>query len=353
MILGDKSNRITMYNTESLTSYLIFRYLVTPEMEWKKKLKPKFPAEEEKKLIPVKSSEEIFETLKKIVKPSAKSTLFLSGGIDSAILASFFPKKTKVYSIKFDAPNAIDETIMAKVYAEFLGLDLEIVTVNWEDYKNLMPELMAFKKSPLHPVEIALYKTAQKAKTDGFNEIYVGNGADSTFGGLNKLLSTNWKLKDFINRYTFLKPGEVLNETVNLDFIYERYYNNNVFNTQAFLKEIHGLGIIQSFDSSIEAAGCKTKAPYEDLALGVPLDLERIRNGESKYFLRKVFEDIFPKIETPPKIAFARPMDSWLDDWKGPKRNEFKKNLNINNFCGEEKWLLYCLEKFLDQFDER
>jgi asparagine synthetase B (glutamine-hydrolysing) len=342
-----------MYNVDSLSSYLIFRYLVTPEMEWRKNLKPKFPVEGGKKLIPVKTSNEIFETLQKIVKPSAESTLFLSGGIDSAILASFFPKRSKVYSIKFDAPNAIDETIMAKVYAEFLDLDLEIMTVTWEDYRKLLHELMAYKKSPLHPVEIALYKTAQKAKADGFNEIYVGNGADSTFGGLNKLLSTNWKLRDFIDRYTFLKPEQVLNEFVNLDFIYERYHINNVFNTQLFLKEIHGLGIIQSFNSSIEAAGCRTKAPYEDLVLEGALDLERIRNGDTKYLLRKVFEDIFRNIDTPAKIAFARPMDSWLADWKGPKRNEFKQNIDINNFCGEEKWLLYCLEKFLNQFDEK
>lgn len=341
-----------MYNTESLTSYLVFRYLVTSEMEWKENLKPKFPAEEEKEQIKVSTSEEIFKTLNRIVEPSPDSTLFLSGGIDSAILASFFPKQSRVYSIKFNAPNAVDETIMAKVYADYLELDLEIITVNWEDYKKLMPELMSFKKSPLHPVEIALYKAAQKAKADGYNEIYVGNGADSTFGGLDKLLSVNWELKDFIKRYTFLNPEEVLNETADMDFIYERYNKEGVFNTQSFLKEIHGLGIIQSFEAGIGAAGCTTKAPYEDLILGQPLDLNRIKKGESKYLLRKVFEDIFPNIKIPPKIAFARPMDSWLSDWKGPNRNEFRKDLNINNFCGEEKWLLYCLEKFLDQFDE-
>ena len=57
---------------------------------------------------------------------------------------------------------------------------------------------------------------------------------------------------------------------------------------QGFLKVVHGLGIIQMFDNAIEMAGCTTIAPYEDLTLGIPLDIQRIRSGNTKYILRRM-----------------------------------------------------------------
>ena len=76
------------------------------------------------------------------------------------------------------------------------------------------------------------------------------------------------------------------------------------------------------------------------------LDLNRIRNGESKYLLREVFKKKYKNLPKIRKIAFARPLDQWFYSWKGPKRNEFKKSLNINNYNGNQKWLIYCLEYF-------
>ena len=78
----------------------------------------------------------------------------------------------------------------------------------------------------------------------------------------------------------------------------------------------------------------------------------RIRNGESKYVLRELFERRFEGVAIPEKIAFARPMDRWLADWPGPKRAEFSR-LDIDNFSGDQRWLLWCLERFLDRCQSR
>ena len=34
------------------------------------------------------------------------------------------------------------------------------------------------------------------------------------------------------------------------------------------------------------------------------------------------------------------------DDWYGTKREEFKTNLNMSTFIGNQKWQLFCLERF-------
>jgi len=207
---------------------------------------------------------------------------------------------------------------------------------------------MAHKRSPLHPVEVGLFLAASTAAEDGVTHLVVGNGADSTFGGLDKLLSIDWSFDDFIRRYTFVEPSDALRTPISLRSVYEPYRTGEGIDVVGFLKNVHGLGIIQAFDNAISAAGCSSVEPYETLALGAPLDIARIRRGESKYLLREVFLGLYPGFALPPKIAFARPLDAWLADWPGPRRPEFLLGLDLSRFKGEQRFLLMCLERFLD-----
>lgn len=47
-----------------------------------------------------------------------------------------------------------------------------------------------------------------------------------------------------------------------------------------------------------------------------------------------------------------RPVDEYFSKWEGPKRAEFKLELDMTHFSGNQKWLLYCLERFLNGFCE-
>ena len=40
----------------------------------------------------------------------------------------------------------------------------------------------------------------------------------------------------------------------------------------------------------------------------------------------------------------------WLESWKGPSRDEFWDNCS-KNMTGDQKWLLWCLENFLNIYD--
>ena len=89
-------------------------------------------------------------------------------------------------------------------------------------------------------------------------------------------------------------------------------------------------------------------APFEELVLGEPLDITRIRAGESKYLLRAVFTELFPGFDIPDKIPFARPMEDWMESYTEADRQEYRENLDLKQFNGEQKWLIFCLERFLN-----
>ncbi len=340
-----------MYNPYCISSYLAFRYVVREREAWKDNLTPVLPRLSKKDQTGVSSSKEIISLLESKLRIDNSTGVLLSAGIDSAILASFLPKGTKAYTIRFVSEGAVDESMGAATFSEKLNLEHTIVDVTWADYVEYTDYLMMQKKSPLHAIEVALYKAALAAKKDGVNKLIVGNGADSTFGGMDKLLSKDWSYEEFKKRYTFVEPMMVVKDYQDVDDTYRAYKIENGIDVPGFLKSVHGIGIVQTFNNAIESAGCDVLTPYELLYLNVPLDIERIRKGESKYLLRSVFETRFPNFEIPDKIPFARPMDNWLMNWKGPQREEFVDSIDINNFTGDQKWIIYCLEQFMNLFD--
>lgn len=343
------------YNSFCISSFLTFRYVVEPNIAWKDGVVPTWPNDESFCSIGVRDSDEVLEALSNImdnVCSDEKVGILLSGGIDSGILATLMPEGSYAYTIRFEAENAVDEVAGARAYAEKRGLNHQIVSVSWHDYEIYADHLMLRKKSPLHPVEVALFKAALQAKSDGLDGLIAGTGADCTFGGLDRLLSRDWTVNEFIDRYTFLRPELAVREPMSMRAIYSRYENQGKMDVPRFLAFVHGPGLAQAFQNGVVAAGCEWKAPYEMLRVDCPLNIDRIRAGESKYLLREVFSKVYPNLEIPQKIAFPRPMDTWMEHWAGPKRAEFLSDLNVSSLTGEQKWLIYCLERFMNLFED-
>lgn len=334
-----------------LSSYLAFRYVAKKNHEWLPGVRPEFPSQADDDLILVGSSQEILSTLRRLVAslPSIERTgIFLSGGIDSAILAALLPEGTIAYTINFMAASGANEGERAVRYARQYNLKHKIIQVNWEDYEEYEPLLMSMKKSPLHPVEVALYKASFTAKTDGVETIILGNGADSTFGGLDRLLSKDWTFEDFMARYTFVNPASVLKEPASIHEVYEPYRRGENIDYIEFLKKVHGIGVIQAFNNSTRSAGISVAEPFERMKLKGGLDLHRIRAGEPKYLLVDVFKELYPGITIPCKIPFARPMDEWLVNYSGPKSEVFRSGLDMSAFTGDQKYLIRCLDRFIE-----
>ncbi len=335
---------------DNLSYYLGLRFIPYDNSEWLPRIAPILPVIQPSDQKAVGSVREILDALHESVnriQSLDETAIFLSGGIDSAILAALLPRGTRAYTIDFMAEKGMGELEKAELHAKICGLDLKVVTVGWQDYKQYEDELMVMKKAPLHAVEVALHKAALIAKRDGVKQVLVGNGADSTFGGMDKLLSRDWTFEEFFKRYTFIHPEQALKEWIDLRPVYEPYRRGEMIDYIGFLKNIHGIGIIQAFNNSVQGTGIKLVEPFEEMKLKGALDLERIRHGEPKYLLFELFRQLFPGVDAPGKIPFARPMDEWLSDYKGPNHPVFLDSLDMEQFSGDQKYLFYCLDRFL------
>ena len=187
--------------------YLGLRYIPFSDYEWITGISPILPKIHDTDLISVETVFKIKDVIASTISEALTQEnvgILLSGGIDSAILAYFLPKNSKAYVIDFVSETGIKESSQAKKYADHLDLDLKVVNIEWSDYVDYEYKLMCNKKAPLHPVEVALHKAVLTAEKDNITALLVGNGADSTFGGMDLLLAKDWKFHEFVDRYSFI-----------------------------------------------------------------------------------------------------------------------------------------------------
>ena len=334
-----------------MSSFLMFRCIADKNKTFHESIVPNL-FEPNFKRYPIKKSEDIDKIISEVMKEKVdkKSALMLSSGIDSAILAKYLPEGTKAYTLRCIADGAIDETDYARRFAEECKLDHKVIDVTWEDYEELSPDLMKHKGAPIHSIEPQIYKAALQAKEDGIEKLIFGESADCIFGGQSGLFSKNWPIDEFIERYTYVMPSEVLKEYEIITEPYTRYLEDNLVNISDFMGDFYYKESVGSYENPCGLAGIEFIAPYTRMYLDIPLDLERIRSGDSKYLVRELFGNLYPNIKAAPKIPMPRPMTQWLSDWSGPKREEFLPNC-IEGFKGDQKWLVYILERYLNMID--
>ena len=242
----------------------------------------------------------------------------------------------------------MDETARAAEYCKAYGLEHIIVDVTWEDYLKSMEELASHDGSPIVPNEPQAYLMAKRAKADGAECIVYGDCADTEFGGMTKLLAKDWDYEGFVERFTFLEPGKVLKNPVDMDEIYAPYRKgNDGIDFISFIAGPYAVSAAGALTNAIDAVGMEFIDPYEHCCLGEPLDLARVRSGDSKYLIRELFRMRYPGMEVPEKLPMSRPADAWMKDWDGPKRDEFLPGC-AEGLTGEQKLLLFSLERFLN-----
>ncbi len=334
-----------------MSSYLAFRYVYDKEVCFKKGIKHNdHILIDDTEKMPCKTAEDIDKNIAKILNQVdlSKAALFLSGGMDSAILATYMPAGTKAYTAKCIGKNAVDETAQARKICEINHLEHVIVEIGWEDYTQTMDELMQNDGSPTIPNEPQAYKMAKLAKRDGVESIIYGDCADTEFGGMDKLLSRDWSFNEWIKRFNFVDPEKVLKSPVDISSVYDLYRSNEEgIDYISFISEIYAVSAAGALSNACKLAGIKSVDPYERLKMAEPLDLKRVRGGESKYLIRDLFRLKYPGIEVPEKVPMSRPAEDWMKNWKGPVRDEFLADC-IEGLTGEQKFLVYSLERFLN-----
>lgn len=338
-----------------MSSYLAFRYIDADDKDFfpglhHKNITP-YPVEQ-KRLVSAPDDidgviSEQFSLLKK-----ERLGILLSGGMDSAILASYM-RGCDAYTFRFlGGAYQRDELQRAEYYAKCYNLTLHYVDIDWHStVERFLEPVMRSKAAPVHSIEPQIVQAAHQAKQDGVSLIVIGESSDLIFGGMNLLLSQDWTMANFIQRYTFLPPETVLCEPCDMTARFRMYQTGDKFDFLRFMDEVFSIESSSSYFNAFHTAGLPYIDPYACLKMKEPLDLARIRNGESKYLIRELFAMKYPDISVPEKNPMPRPVDTYFARWSGPVRHEFKRDLDMSYFSGNQKWQLYCLEKFLDLYE--
>lgn len=341
----------------SISSFLALRFTEKPGVDFTDKLRyrhPEMPSDDNR--IHVKTAGEIGNALQsQIVEKTAgykKVGIFLSGGMDSSILASFLPG-IDAYTFRFlGGDYQKDELHRAEAFAEKNGMTLHYVDINWNTVTNNLKPVMLSKGGPVHSIEPQICQGARQAKADGVDLMIIGDASDYIFGGMDKLLSKNWSYDAFVKRYIYVDPFEVLVDPISVNYVFERYREGDGIDFVEILDKLATQESYGSYDNAFITAGLDYFDPYEKLKMADPLDLKRIRSGESKYLIRELYSMCYPEFDVPEKIPMPRPVDSYFADWKGPTRPEFVKGIDIKHYDGNQRWLMWCLEEFLNLIDE-
>lgn len=339
-----------------ISSFLMLRTIYDENRTFKKNITPLIFKENTDREV-VNDSFQLENKLKKeiegLCKSGKKVALALSGGIDSAILAKFLPSGTLAYTFKCIVPGVevTDETSTAAKYAKECNLNHKIIEIYWEDYLNYSKTLMKHKGAPIHSIEIQIYKASLEAKKDGIDVLIFGESADVNFGGQDGLLSKDWTIGEYINRYSYVMPYMAVKEPMIINEPFLKYSNNGFINTHEFNRHAYYCESMGSYLNATQTAGIELCAPFSKTYLGPDLDYQKIRSGKNKYLVREIFERLYPDFIIPPKTPMPRPMNEWLKNWDGPKRKEFLPNCQTN-MSGDQKWLLYSLEEFLNMIEE-
>lgn len=346
---------MTVDKTYCASSFLMFRSVCDDNKEFYSDMKPVL-ADMSFTRTCIKNSNDLLCSLKHQVEEmcrDGKAAIALSGGIDSAILAKFMPKGSTAYTFKCVVPDieVTDETEVAAMYAAECGLNHKVIEIYWEDIEKYAPVLMQHKNAPIHSIEVQIYKAALQAKADGFDKLIFGENADIIYGGMNGLLSKDWLIGEFIDRYSYVLPYKVLKDFEMITAPFKEYTEMGRCDAYKFINDYFRRESLGSYLNACSTADVEFVGPFSNTYLAEPIDLERIRNGEPKYLVREVFHKLYENFSVPPKTPMPRPTNEWFRDWQGPTRPEFYTHCT-DGMTGDQKWMVFILERFFDMVEK-
>lgn len=335
-----------------MSSYMAFRYIEKDGVDFYENggmHRNIAPIPDDQRIL-VHTSDDIDHEIGKQIEQfkDKKKGILLSGGMDSAIVASYLGG-SDAYTFRFlGGEYQKEELERAEYYAKYYDLKLHYVDISWDTVVSYLEPVMKAKAAPVHSIEPQILQAALQAKSDGIEMMFVGESSDLIFGGMDQLIGQDWTFDGFMKRYIFTKPEDVMVEPVSIQYVFERYRKvGDKIDYLSFMDDIYSIESPSSYFNAFAVADMPYCDPYAKLKMADELDLYRIRHGEPKYLIRELMHKKYPEIPVPNKVPMPRPVDAYFKTWEGPTRPEFRKDINMDKFTGNQKWQMYCLERFL------
>ncbi len=312
-----------------------------------------------------KISSHLEETIESRLISDVPIGCFLSGGVDSSLVAAIMQKvsseKIKTFTIGFHEPS-FNEADYAKDIADRLGTDHHEAYFSMEDAKNFVPRLPSFYDEPFaDSSQLPMLMLSQFARQyvtvalsgDGGDELFCGYDRYADVLKLERLsmLSRVGRYVPFLESFSrrvfsnskvgqffeltndmtiinsaylnYLKKSSLIKDYVPVfdrgycveekmpKHIQERYM---LLDLQTYLPD----DILTKVDRASMAFSLEARVPFIDdhtfveMSFDVPLDL-KYKEGEKKYLLKKVLERYVPRsFFDRPKKGFGVPVNQWL-----------------------------------------
>ncbi len=382
---------VAEFNEEALDGYLSFQYVVPPatffkgiyclppahymwvkdgEVTVERYWEPMFEPDESM------TEEEAIDRIDSVFTESVEAHrisdvevgCFLSGGVDSCWVASYFGGQ-KAFTVAFDNGGHYDESSYAAELAKTVGIDHTVHKIGEEEYWAALPSVQYYLDQPLaDPACVALYFVAKLA-AEKVKVVLSGEGADELFGGyriyheplslakyqkLPRVLrraaaALVRPLPEFKGRSFLLRGAQTLEERFigNAYMFREKEKARLLKNvkatdpahlTQEYYEKSRGLDdisrmqlldinrwmvgdILLKADRMSMAHSLELRVPFLDkevfaVAARIPAKY-RVAHGTTKYAMRRAAARHLPPEDTSrPKLGFPVPVRVWLREEK-------------------------------------
>ena len=312
----------------------------------------------------------------------------LSGGIDSSTISSFASKLYQNSNEKFMAIHAksseykTDESEFAKIVSKISNINLNFVEPSYSDFKSNILSIIKIQQEPFGSLSIIMqYFVFKKAKELGCIVMLDGQGGDETLLGYERYYPAIVKSKKGIAKLKALLQSSKNSRLSLLDTIkYQYYFSNyklrlkrlkykNSFYKSEILNEYESeelriisesyndISILQKNeiessqlphllkyeDRNSMANSIESRLPFLDYKL-VELSLNtnnslKIKDGWTKFILRKAAETILPKeiVWRKAKLGFNAPEKTWTKEFENEMIKEIEQSEILNNFIHFKK----------------
>ncbi len=249
-------------------------------------------------------------------------TLFMSGGLDSALIAKLSGVK-EAFSCQFaEFKETIDEEKYARDLAHRLGIELHVITPTREDFLHDLPALAYHLEMPTGSFSVfPLYRLAKACHEAKYKVILSGEGSDELLAGYARtefLLDASHSRDDLksrqyssmlkrfhgsdLDRFCRMASRSGLRGAAQLQMFLRNYWstqksaleNISYIETRLFLQPLLQMGDRMCMAHSIE-----NRCPFLDHRLvefAFSLDDSiRCRDGVGKWIVHKAAERLLPK----------------------------------------------------------
>jgi len=282
--------------------------------------------------------------------------LYLSGGIDSSILA-YMARPAIAFSCQFPYGPKYDELEFAELVAKEVGCDHVVVRPTQEDFTRLLPDILYALDMPVGSFSIfPLYMLAREA-TRHVKIVLSGEGADELFSGYTRYLILpheeslatcpplvpyrpllHYYYGNLLDRFArLLNRGRVSDEVVKSVIAKHFLEFDDLVHAMGYTEfKLMLVTLLQMEDRTAAAFGLENRSPFLDhriieFAFSIPGDF-KVREMTPKWIVREVAKRYLPRpiLDRQDKMGLIAPINLWLGT--GGRRGEYDRQ-EYNRHC--------------------